>query len=255
MDKSVTPKEHNLKDLKRLMNFQVGSLLNQAKLNQNQLPIYKCDPEVYPDYIALNTQPSLFHHTSSTAVAFYTYDNTFDGQNGLFSSVYYNNEKQLDAFKTRYARVRFVIAPDYSIFDDIWEYENLYRLFKTRILMLWFGLVVGAVVIPNAIYVSPDKMPLYYSGLEKCSVICFSTKGHIRRAESRNRVKEAVKYVTDHMALKTILVYSVCGDDQKSLRLFKYAQEHGVDILIVNNILRERNQQLMYRRHNNDRRK
>ena len=111
---------------------------------------------------------------------------------------------------------------------------------------------MNAVVIPNAIYIAPEKMPLYYSGLEKCTVICFSTKGHIRSAEHRNRVKEAVRYVTDHLPLKTILVYSVCGDDNKALKLFGYAKEKGVEVFLVDNTLRRRNKALLKRRTANE---
>ena len=230
-----------------LLNYNIARLLNQTMLNKDQLPIHFCDPEVYPDYLAMNTEPGKYFLTHTTALAFYSYDKTFDNKDGLYNAIYYNDRKRLKHFRDRYRDIPFIIAPDYSIFDDIWRFENEHRLFKIRILMLWFALEIKAVVIPNAIYVAPEKMPLYYSGLEKCTVICFSTKGHIRRAECRNRVKEAVQYATDHLPLKTILVYSVCGDDNKALRLFRYATEQGIKIILVDNTLRRRNKSLMKR--------
>ena len=71
------------------------------------------------------------------------------------------------------------------MFDDIWPYENESRLLKVRVIMLWFVIEIGAIVIPNAIYVSVDKLPKYLSGLERCTVMCFSTKGHVRHAKKR----------------------------------------------------------------------
>lgn len=229
----------------KLLNYNIKHLLNQSILNQYQLPIHFCNTSLFPDFLALNTEPRNFHLTKATGLAFYSYDYTFDNMNGLYNAIYYNNTKRLQYFKKRYAGIPFVIAPDYSIFDDVWNFENESRLFKIRILMLWFVLEMKSIVIPNAIYVAPEKMPLYYSGLENCTSICFSTKGHIRRAERRSRVKAAVRFVTDHLRIKTILVYSVCGDDNKTLRLFRYAAEAGIKIIIIDNTLRRRNQTLM----------
>ena len=123
-------------DLIIRLNYNIAKLLNQTKLNKDQLPIYQCNPEVYPDYLTMNTEPGKYHHTRNTALAFYSFDNTFDRKDGLFNAIYYNDRKLLRYFTERYTNIPFVIAPDYTIFDDIWEYENLYRLFKIRILML-----------------------------------------------------------------------------------------------------------------------
>ena len=57
-----------------------------------------------------------------------------------------------------------------------------------------------------------------------------------------------MKFVVDNFSLKVILVYSVCGNDETSLKLFKYAMSKGIDVRIVNNTMRERNQQLMEER-------
>ena len=237
-DGSITRKE---KELRYQLNYGIADLLNKAVLNDYNLPIHHCDPSVYPDYIALNTEKSKFHLTPSTALGFYAYDRTFDNIDGLYNAIYYNNRKLLDKYKKLYANIRFVIGPDYSLFDDIWVYENESRLLKIRVIMLWFILEIHSIVIPNAIYVSPSKLPRYLSGFEECTVICFSTKSQVRHSRNRARVKETVKYVVDNFPIKMILVYSVCGKDETSLRLFKYAISRGIDVRIVDNTLRRRN--------------
>ena len=41
--------------LPNLLNYGIASLLNQSVLNEYDLPIHHCNPDVFPDYIALNT--------------------------------------------------------------------------------------------------------------------------------------------------------------------------------------------------------
>ena len=230
------------REMKYLLNLGIADLLNQSELNEYDLPIHYCDPRIYPDYIVLNTEKSKYQLTPATAIAFYTFDKTFDKRDGLFDAIYRNDKKLLQKYKELYAGINFVIAPDYSLFDDIWRFENESRLLKIRIIMLWFVLEIGAVVIPNAVYLKQESLPMYLSGLENCTVMCFSTKGHVRRACDRARIKETVKYVVDNFHLKTILVYSVCGKDETSMKLFSYALAKGINVLIVDNTLRRRNQ-------------
>ncbi len=230
------------KELKYQLNYGIADLLNKAVLNDYHLPIHHCDPRVYPDFIALNTEKAKFHLTPATAVGFYSYDRTFDKIDGLFNAIYYKDKRLLKKYKNLYADMKFVIGPDYSLFDNIWNYENESRLLKIRVIMLWFVMEIGAIVVPNAVYASPDKLPQYLSGFEPCTVMCFSTKGQVRYARNRARVKETVKYVVDYFPLKTILVYSACGKDETSLKLFEYAISQGIDVRIVDNTLRRQNQ-------------
>ena len=65
-------------DLSFELNYGISKLLDQSILNAIGLPVHHCAPSVMPDFIALNTEPGLFHHTKLTAVAFYTFDRSFD---------------------------------------------------------------------------------------------------------------------------------------------------------------------------------
>ncbi|MDO4179453.1 MAG: DUF4417 domain-containing protein [Phascolarctobacterium sp.] len=205
------------------------------------MPELYCDTKIYPDYLALYSEKSLYQTTPLTAVCFYSFDIEFDGRNGLFWAIYFNDKKRLSYFKKRFENVKFFISPDYSVFGDIHKMENLYRIFRARIVALWFSLELHAVVIPNASYAGRETFPLYFSGLEKCSVIAMSAKSHIRYAVERRLFEDAIRYAVDNLPLKAIIVYSVCGKDEKCLKSFEYAIRHGVKIIIPENTLRTRN--------------
>ena len=191
-----------------------------------------------------------YHRTKNTCVCFYSYDISFDDIHGLFNAIYYGDQKLLDYYRERFKNVKFFISPDYSLFGDIQKIENLARIWKARIVALWFILELRAVMIPNIMYYSIDTMPTTCCGLEKCQVVAFSAKGHVRYAAERRLTKAAVKYVVDHLPLKTIVVYSVCGNDDNCLKLFKYAIDHDIKIIIPDNSLRARN---IERRNQNER--
>lgn len=231
------------KDLKRLLNLNYLNLTNQTfATGEFDLPVLYCSTDIVPDYLALYNQPGDYHKTALTGVCFYIFDNEFDGFNGLFNAIYYNNRELLKYYKDRFRDVRFFISPDYSQFGDLQRIENIIRLWKARIITLWFILELNAVAIPNITYVSEDSFPFFFSGIENCEVVAFSTKGHIRRSVERNLLKAAVKYAVDNLPLKIIVVYSVCGKDSTSLKLFQYAIDHGIKVVIPDNTLRERNQ-------------
>ncbi|MBQ6263991.1 MAG: hypothetical protein IJK60_00915 [Clostridia bacterium] len=228
-------------DMKRQLNYNIANLLNKTHLNDDGFPVFHTHASVYPDYIAMNNEKHMFHKTQLTALGFYTFDRSFDNIHGLYNAIYYNDVRLLKKYKEMYAGIKFVIGPDYSMFDNSWPQENESRLLKIRIIMLWFIFEIGAIAIPNVVYLSAEKLPHIMSGFEECEIFCFSLKGHMRYAVERNRVIELVKYITDNTAVKTMLVYSVCGKDENALKLFSYAIERGIDVRIVDNTLRQRN--------------
>ena len=43
------------------------------------------------------------------------------------------------------------------------------------------------------------------------------------------------------MNLKSIIVYDVCATNAKALKIFKYATERGIEVVIPDNMLKQRN--------------
>ena len=127
------------------------------------------------------------------------------------------------------------------MFGDIHTIENLYRLWKSRIVSLWFILELGAIVIPSISYWNESSFSVCNSGYENCSVVAMNAKGHVHQTSETRLFKEVVKNAVDTLPIKVIVVYSACGKDENCLKLFDYAIERGIQIIIPQNSLRERN--------------
>lgn len=230
------------RDMQKLLNYNIQRLLNRAeRVGEYGFPALYCNTQSFPDYLALYAQPGFYHMTEHTGICFYSYDNSFDGIHGLFNAIYYDDKKLLAEYRERFRGVKYFITPDYSLFGDIQKIENLARIWKARIVALWFIFELRAVTIPNIMYYSEEAFPITFTGLENCRVVAFSAKGHVRNAADRRLLKAAVHYAVDNLPLKVIIVYSACGDDQNCLRLFKYAIANGVKVIIPRNSLRDRN--------------
>lgn len=207
------------------------------------LPRMHCSTDVYPDYIALFGQPSDYRRTPKTAVAFFQYDNVFDGQHGLYNAIYYGNTKDLQAFRKRFKGVRFAIAPDCSLCGDVDKAEILHRVMRSRVVAIWMAMELGICVIPLVSFPRAADLDDILAGLEECEVVAFSTKGFVTNAEERANLIEGVKRTVDRLNLKAIVVYDVCKTDKNALEIFDYAIRKGVKIVIPDNILKERNRQ------------
>lgn len=231
------------KNLKKLLNLNFVDLTNRTyNCGKYNLPYIKCPNIVNPDYLALYSEKCHYHKTDRTFICFYQYDIKFDNIKGLFEAIYHNDENLLIKYKERFNGVRYAIAPDYSEAGDIPKVENIYRLFKSRIVALWLWFECNVIVIPNITYASEDYFDVMLDGMEDTEVVAFSVKGSIKDKSERELLQKAIHYVVDNLKhLKKIVVYSVSVDDEKVFKIFKYASNKGIEIVIPNNILRERN--------------
>lgn len=231
------------KDLKKLLNLNFIDLTNQTYLiGRYDLPYIRCPNIVNPDYLALYSETLNYHKTDRTFICFYQYDVKFDNIKGIFEAIYHNDVKLLEKYKERFKEVRYAIAPDYSEVGDIPRIENVYRLFKSRIVALWLWLECDIIVIPNITYASENYFDVMLDGMGDTEVVAFSVKCSIKEQLERNLLQKAIKYTVDNLKqLKKIIVYSVSVNDDKVLKLFEYASNKGIEIVIPNNILKERN--------------
>jgi len=230
------------RDMYELLNYNIQRLLNKAeRTGILDMPVLYCNTDTYPDYIVNYNQPGSYNKTSKTAVAFYQYDNSFDTIDGIYWAIYFGDEKQLDYYRKRLKDVKYIMGQDLSVFGDIARIENYYRIFRARVVCLWMTLELNAVIIPNVSYGNIEEMPIYISGLERCSVVSISAKSHVKYSEERQLFIEVIRYLVEHLKLKAIIVYSVCGKDDIIYEMCKYAIESGIDIIIPQNTLRERN--------------
>ena len=228
--------------LRKLLNYSFLNYTNKThSCGEKDLPALYCKTEVYPDFLALYSEPSLYHKTDRTGVCFYQFDSVFDGKRGLYEAIYHDDAARLDYFKKRFQGVKFIIAPDYSEFGDIHAIENEYRLFKARVVAIWFMVEIHAVVIPNISFPTERSADFALDGYEECSVVAISTKSHLKDPTEYKRLLWKIRYTVDRLDLKAIIVYDVCGSDAKVMDCFAYAISKGIEIIIPENTLKARN--------------
>lgn len=237
-------------DLRKKLNLEFLRYTNLTHAaGKHDLPALECNTAVFPDYIALSGYPAQYHKTPLTAVGFWEYDEKFDGPDGLFNAIYYNQEELLEYYKKRYAGVKLFFTPDYSQFGEVSDLEEHYRLLKARVVGIWFAMELGAVVIPFVTAPTPESVEFALDGLEGCSVVAFSTKGYVNDPTERSIVKELVKLTVDTLALKAIIVYDVCSTNDAVDDIFSYAKERGIEVIVPANALKERNSAKREERH------
>ncbi len=231
------------KNLKKLLNLNFVDLTNRTyNFGKYNLPYIKCPNLVNPDYLALYSEKSNYHKTDRTFICFYQYDIKFDNIKGIFEAIYHNDKNLLTKYKERFKNVRYAIAPDYSEVGDIPRAENIYRLFKSRIVSLWLCLECNIVVVPNVTYASENYFDIMLDGMSDTEVVAFNVKGSIREKTERELLAKAVEHTVNNLKhLKKIIVYSVSVDDKKVFKLFEFASLKGIEIIIPNNVLKERN--------------
>ena len=54
------------------------------------MPALRCNIDVYPDFLALDSEPGKYFKTNLTGVCFFRYDDRINGWDGLFNAIYYN---------------------------------------------------------------------------------------------------------------------------------------------------------------------
>lgn len=230
------------KDFKKLLNLNYLDLTNMTnKVGKYDMPSIIC-PEVSGiNYIALYKEKKDYQKTENTAIAFYQYDNEFDGIRGLSNAIRYNDKKRLEFFKERFQGCKYFISPDYSQCGDIENAENIHRIFMARIVSVWLTVNLNVIVIPNITYSSEKSFEYMLDGLEDCKTVAFSTKGTMKKVEDKHLLIAAIKKTVDTLNLKSIVVYSVAIDDETILEIFRYAITKNIKIIIPDNSLKKRN--------------
>lgn len=230
------------KELKSLLNLNYLDLTNKThKVGKYDLPSVKC-PAIYDiDYIALYKELRNYQKTPKTVVSFYQFDKEFDGINGLSNAIWYNDKRRLEFFKRRFSNCRYFIAPDYSQCGDIENAENIHRIFRARVISLWLTLNLGAIVIPNITYSNKKSFEYMLDGLEECQTVAFSTKGIMKKSSEKDLLIAAIAKTVDTLNLKSIIVYTVSIDKETVLKLFAYAINRNIEIIIPDNLLQKRN--------------
>lgn len=203
------------------------------------------------DYLALYSRPSEYTKTENTAVCFFEYDAVFDGRNGLWNAIYYNDTRRLAGFEKRFKHARCFLSPDYSLCGDVPESFNIDNIQRSRIVSMWLTLECGKIVIPVVTYADERSFGYMLDGLEDCNIVAFSAKGSLRKKDQRELFRKAVSHTVDTLKnLRQIIVYDASADFVKTETLyFGCATEKGIEVTFPDNRLHSRNVCLRGRHH------
>ena len=240
-----------MKSLQELLLLNFLNVTNKTICSGKfDIPKICCTTSVYPDFLALDSEPRLFNKTIRTGVCFFRYDKQFNGYNGLYNALYYNREKELLKFKQKYKGITFAIEIDPSLCGDVPRIENLYRIFQRSVVSSWLTMDLGIIVIPLISYANEESFEDILLGIDfNSTVVAFGIKGNMNNLEEKELLRKAVKYVVDRLQLKAIIVYSVCGQDSEVYDVFSYATRKGIDLVIPQNTLRAQNQKNWRNKH------
>ena len=238
------------KDLKKLLNLNHLKYTNKTVCcGELDFPEILCDMKEYPDYIALYNQPKDYHRTDHTCVGFYNFDNEMDGQHGLYNAIKYDNKKDLEFFKKRFAGVRYFMMPDYSIFGDVQAYVNHNRMGIAREVSIWLTMENDSIVIPNLAAGSTKDFKYMFDGYERVKVAGISTKSKLTDKPNRDLLQLTINEAIDRMpCLETFIVYDVSAENKDANLLFEKAIDLGIKVIIPDNSLKIRNRILKIRR-------
>lgn len=230
------------KNMEKSLNLNFLKYTNKSKyVGHFDIPCVYCNIKKFPDFIALYSEKNLYYKTPRTAVAFYQYDNIFDGINGLGAAIYFNKKSLIKKYKQRFKNVKYIILPDYSILGDIPKCVNDFRIFMSRVVGLWFTFELGITIIPNISFCDDHTQNLSLSGLDKCNTAAISTKGHISEKGEYERLHNKIKEIVDTLNIENLIVYDVCGDESKTLYVLEYAIQKGINVVIPENTLKIQN--------------
>lgn len=183
------------------------------------------------DYIALYSDTSEYNKTENTCVVFYQYDHVFDGVHGLYNSIIYQDEKRLDEFRKRFKEVKYIVAPDYSLFGDFPNALQIFNVYKSRVCLCWLIANTKAKVIPNVRWTFPFAYEYCFDGIMKGSNIAIGVLGQIRDKENKKVFLDGFKVAIDRIEPRCILVYGFITESNFD-ELFGYAKSKGIKIII-----------------------
>ena len=196
------------------------------------MPIICCFDDISKiDYLSLYSDLQDYQKTNNTCICFYQYDHVFDGINGLYNSVIYQNEKRLTFFRERFKNVKYIVGRDYSLFGDFPVALQIFNIYKSRVCMAWLKDNTNAIIIPNIRWTFDFSYKFAFDGIMRGSNIAISILGQIRDKSNKKMFFDGFKEAINRIEPKTILVYGFITETNFD-EIFGYAESKGIKIII-----------------------
>ena len=233
----------NKNNLRKKLNLNYTWLASQVyKEGPFDIPVLQCKDDYEPDFIALYSETGLYHKTNYTTICFHQNDDVFNGLKGLCNAIYYDDKPRLNEFKKRFKDCHYFIMPDCTLTYDQDMWDIVFRTAIMRLTCLWLTFELGAHVVPLITYGVDDTFELMLTGLKECETVAFSLKGSLLESYKEEQLVRAIKYTVDNLHnLKSIIIYDDCMEDQTVYKIFEYAIENKIRLIIPSNTLKDRN--------------
>ena len=216
-----------------------ASAIKKSRLSKKfNLPYIGYESYILPDYFALYSNLNEYKKTKNTCVVFYEYDEKFDSSRGLWSAIIHNDKKKLEEFKKRFSKVKFIVAPDYSITGDMPFPLQLFQIYKSRVVSIWIQENCGCSIIPNLQFVDKRTYRFCFDGIHKNSVVCLSIYGLCKNPKDVENLKVGLRRALKIIDFETLLVYGECSQE-KFKYIFEEVITNGVKIIFPNSRLKE----------------
>ncbi len=208
------------------------------------MPEATCNLDVCPiDYLALYGEKANPKY-KFPALCFYQYDKAFDGTKGLFNAIYHDERSFLSKYKDKLSAYHYIVSPDYSICGDAPQIENLYRIFKSRIVGSYLVNELRKIVIPNISFIDETTKKAALSGISIGSAIAISTKGLLNGKDRQELLDYIVEETMKVIQPKIVILYNVSVKCSKFEEVVKKIENTGAKVISPPNILLIRNQTL-----------
>lgn len=206
-------------------------ILNNAQVcGKYDLPLVGYFGDEYPDFIALYTNRQDYHKTNNTAVAFFQYDEQFDGLHSLWSAICLKDDRLLNRFKERFNKVQYVVCPDYSITGDMPLALQIFSIYKSRIVAIWLRDYCGCTLIPNLRFNNSKSYEFCFDGIAYGSVVCLSILGLCAKREDVQNLKNGLHEAIKRIRPKAIILYGDCTE-KKYLNIFQEVMNEDISII------------------------
>lgn len=183
------------------------------------------------DYIALYSDVSEYNKTNNTCVAFYQYDHIFDGIHGLYNSIIYQDTNRLEKYKERFNNVKYIIAPDYSLYGDFPTALQIFNVYKSRLCAAWLCSNTKARVIPNIRWTFSFSYDYCFDGIPKGSNIAIGVLGQMKNKDNKAMFLNGLKEAIDRIEPKNIIVYGFVNE-LNFKEYFGYAKMKNINIVV-----------------------
>lgn len=183
------------------------------------------------DYLSLYSDLQDYHKTNNTCVCFYQYDKVFDGIHGLFNSIIYKDEMRLQKFRERFRGVKYIVAPDYSLFGDFPNALQIFNVYRSRLVASWLIANTNAIVIPNVRWTFDFTYEYCFDGIIKGSNIAVGILGQMHHKENKTMFLAGLRKAIDVINPKSILAYGYITEENLD-EYFGYARKKGIEIIV-----------------------